>query len=154
MNIGRHKIALSLACCALPFAFTACGDSTSTDDPEIVEDAALSNSEAEGSSSSKEGNSSSADKDTTPSSQDSSSSAVDSPESSSSEETFNSESFTDSRDGKTYKLTEIGTQIWMAEDLKYGDSSLYVFADAETVCPEGFHLPSSKEFFTCFSTHS
>lgn len=154
MNIGISKITLSLAICALPFTFTACGgDSTSVDPQDIVDDIALSSSEAEGSSSSKEGNSSSADKDTTPSSQDStsqdsSSSAVDSPESSSSEETFNSESFTDSRDGKTYKLTEIGTQIWMAEDLKYGDSSLYVFADAETVCPEGFHLPSSKEFKT------
>jgi uncharacterized protein (TIGR02145 family) len=34
----------------------------------------------------------------------------------------------------------------MAEDLNYGDSSLYIYKDAETACPEGFHLPSIDEF--------
>ena len=35
MNIGLHKIALSLAICALPFTLIACGDdSTSIDRPE------------------------------------------------------------------------------------------------------------------------
>lgn len=54
-------------------------------------------------------------------------------------------SFTDSRDGKTYKLTKVGTQTWMAENLSYGDSSLYAFENAQNVCPEGFHLPTLKE---------
>ncbi|WP_295859393.1 FISUMP domain-containing protein [uncultured Fibrobacter sp.] len=54
--------------------------------------------------------------------------------------------FTDSRDGKTYKLAKIGTQTWMAENLNYGDSSLYSFDQAQSACPTGFHLPSLREF--------
>lgn len=61
------------------------------------------------------------------------------PESSSSEgPSVPNGSFTDGRDGKTYKLTTIGTQIWMAENLSYGDRSLYVYEDAVNVCPDEF----------------
>lgn len=62
--------------------------------------------------------------------------------------TLPGETFTDSRDGKTYKLAKIGTQVWMAEDLQYGDSALYNFDDAQKVCPQNFHLPTLKELQT------
>ena len=117
-------------------------DSTSTDEPESSTD--TSSTKKTNSSSSKENPKDSSDVKVTDST------AV---ESSSSQESSSSEilkvpttSFTDSRDGKTYKLVNINGQIWMAEDLQYGDSSLYTFMDAEVVCPQGFHLPSMQEF--------
>jgi uncharacterized protein (TIGR02145 family) len=69
----------------------------------------------------------------------------------------------DSRDGKSYKIVEIGTQLWMAENLafkaddgcwayknsnnkanKYG--YLYNYETAKNVCPDGWHLPSDNEW--------
>jgi uncharacterized protein (TIGR02145 family) len=76
--------------------------------------------------------------------------------------------FTDSRDSKTYKYVQVGTQYWMQEDLKYAGSltsgtsecyggsedtcakygRLYDRAGAKVACPSGWHLPSDTEWKT------
>jgi uncharacterized protein (TIGR02145 family) len=72
--------------------------------------------------------------------------------------------FTDPRDGKTYRTVKIGKQVWMAENLNYKtDSSwcydnnpdnckkygrLYFWNAATKACPVGWHLPSNNEWNT------
>lgn len=66
----------------------------------------------------------------------------------------------DSRDGQLYMTVSIGSQVWMRENLNYKsdykngtDSSLYygrfyTWDEAESICPDGWHLPSENEFKT------
>jgi len=76
--------------------------------------------------------------------------------------------FTDSRDGKIYKRTAIGEQVWMSENLNYAEEGskcygssdnncakygrLYNWATALKACPAGFHLPSDDEWKTLENT--
>lgn len=72
-------------------------------------------------------------------------------------------SFTDPRDGYTYRTVELADQVWMAENLRHAskDTScyydwdkkneqiygrLYAWETAQHVCPTGWHLPSLEEW--------
>lgn len=74
----------------------------------------------------------------------------------------------DSRDGKRYKITKIGKQIWMTENLNYIPKDgllkknsrcyldqldkcdrygrLYGWKISKDICPSGWHTPSTAEF--------
>jgi len=70
--------------------------------------------------------------------------------------------FTDTRDGKIYKTTKIGEQVWLAENLNYEASGSRCYNDSTTycdkygklynletaikACPNSWHLPFREEW--------
>jgi uncharacterized protein (TIGR02145 family) len=81
-----------------------------------------------------------------------------------------SESFTDSRDGQSYDVVKIGDLKWMAENLNFetagsfcpeGDARnckrlgrLYSWAEARSVCPDGWRLPTKEDFESLVAAQS
>ena len=76
-------------------------------------------------------------------------------------------SFTDSRDGQTYRTAIIGYQVWMAQNLNYNTANslcnvekdadckkygrYYTWSAAMTACPSGWHLPCYEDWSYLFS---
>lgn len=97
----------------------------------------------------------------------SSSSSIQEEKSSSSAESLSEltdSTFTDSRDGQTYRILKLGKQVWFGENLNYSGEDavgychendpekceiygkLYRWNDAMKACPEGWHLPGLLEW--------
>jgi len=77
------------------------------------------------------------------------------------------DTFTDTRDNKSYKFVKIGAKTWMTKNLEFNakDSKcyenlnghcatygrLYNWATATTACPEGWRLPSQNEWVEMYN---
>ena len=148
--------------CILFSSFTACGDDESSNPVVNSED---QSSSAESSSSSFVSNDESKSSDSQSSSSvvSSSSVALATPCKTDSTDFCEYGTLTDERDGQVYKTVHIGEQWWMAENLNYKTDDSYCYNsesncdlrkgryyryDAVSIaCPNGWHVPSSKEFY-------
>jgi TolB-like protein len=55
------------------------------------------------------------------------------------------ETFTDQRDGKSYRIMNIGGLTWFAQELNY-KTDQYTHSEAKTACPSGWRLPINSEW--------
>ena len=86
------------------------------------------------------------------------------------------DSIVDSRDGQVYKTVEIGSQVWMAQNLNYTDTAQAIFKDSswcydnnprncalagrlytwtlakDSLCLDGYHLPDTTEWNALFAS--
>lgn len=86
----------------------------------------------------------------------------------SSKENHRMGTFFDPRDGVSYSTIEIDGKTWMSVNLKYESSKsicynnnlkncdnhgrMYLWSDAKTACPEGWRLPTAKEWESVFGS--
>jgi uncharacterized protein (TIGR02145 family) len=56
------------------------------------------------------------------------------------------EIFTDSRDGKTYRILNTNDGTWFIDDLSYSNKKLYTWNEAMNSCPSGWRLPNNGDW--------
>jgi len=60
---------------------------------------------------------------------------------------FETNIFIDDRDGRTYKIKDIGSSvIWFMEDLAYGGKTQYTMDEITSACPTGWRLPGNPDW--------